>query len=71
MARGVRNPYAPYQLGKSYTLKGIGEKGEDLRGKFFEVDHENNFKFQITSRNTELEEFWTKRPSEDVVLKGK
>lgn len=51
-------------IGKSFTLKGKGEKGIDLKGKLIDIDLDGNYKFKITTQDTEYEEFWTKVPND-------
>lgn len=50
-------------FGKLYTIKGIGEKGEDLKSKFISIDKEGYYIFKITSHNTNLEEYMTRNPN--------
>ena len=56
-------------LNKIYTFKNSEVKG--LRGKLFLIDLEGYYCFKITTRNSEIEEFWTKTPIDDVILKGR
>jgi hypothetical protein len=50
-------------IDKIYTIKGIGEEGIDLRGKFKDIDASGYYKFEITSRNTDYEEYLTLAPN--------
>lgn len=51
-------------IGKTYTLKGKGENGIDLKGKLIDINLDGTYKFKITTKETELDEFWTKVPND-------
>ena len=53
-------------VGKIYDLKGIGEEGKDLRGKFIGIDTEGRYEFQITTQSTDYEMYSTRLPNQDV-----
>ncbi len=57
-------------IGKIYDIfitEGIDPNvGELLRGKLFDIDMEGYYCFKITTRNSEIDEYQTKRPLEDV-----
>lgn len=55
-------------FGQIFTLKGIGEAGIDLRGKFKDIDKEGYYIFQITSHNTEYEEYMTLAPNAGEII---
>jgi hypothetical protein len=54
-------------FGQIFILKGIGENGIDLRGKFTDItvsgDSIKYYVFKITSHNSEYEEFSTAIPN--------
>jgi uncharacterized protein (DUF2147 family) len=55
--------------GKTFILKGIGENGEDLKGKLFNIDKEGYYVFKITTQNSIYEEYMTRDPnSGDITL---
>ena len=56
-------------FGDIFTLKGIGENGVDLRGKFVHIDKEGYYIFRITSQNTGYEEYMTKDPNSEEIVK--
>ena len=58
-----------YQIGKIYVLRDVDDSGKDINGKFVELDREGYYVFKITTRTSELEEFCTKRPEENVFIK--
>jgi hypothetical protein len=55
-------------LGKAYTLKGIDERGIDLKGKLIDITLDGSYVFKITTKDTQWEEFSTKIPNNGDVL---
>lgn len=56
-----------YSIGKIYILRDVDET--DIKAKFIEIDRDGYYVFKITTRSSELEEFWTKVPEENVFEK--
>lgn len=54
-------------FGQIYSLKGIGENGIDLRGKFVDItvngEGTKYYVFKITSHNSDWDEFSTAVPN--------
>lgn len=50
-------------IGQIFNLKGIGEAGIDLRGKFTDIDSEGYYKFTITTHNSIYEEYMSRDPN--------
>jgi hypothetical protein len=54
-------------VGTIYTLKGIDERGIDLKGKLIDVNLDSNgqlnYCFKITTKDTQWDEFITKIPN--------
>lgn len=55
-------------FGNIFNLKGIGEEGIDIRGKFTDIDHEGYYVFRITSQNTDIEEYLTRAPNAGEII---
>jgi hypothetical protein len=59
--------------GQIFTLKGIGEAGIDLRGKFTDITVSGEgikyYVFKITSHNSEYDEFSTAIPNNGDIVK--
>lgn len=53
-----------YVIGKIYVLKDVDET--DINGKLVDIDREGYYVFKVTTRSSELEEFSTKVPEENV-----
>lgn len=60
-------------FGEIFTLKGIGEAGIDLRGRFVDITISGEglkyYVFKITSHNTEYDEFLTAAPNDGDIVK--
>jgi hypothetical protein len=54
-------------IGKTYTLKGIGEGGKDLKGKFVSIDLDGRYEFAITTRDSDLEMYMTGAPNDGEI----
>lgn len=50
-------------LNKTYTLKGLGLDGKDVKAKFAGIDKDGRYEFLITSSNTAYEMFMTGVPN--------
>lgn len=59
-------------VGTTYTLKGVDERGIDLKGKLADVTIDSNgqlsYSFKITTKDTQWDEFITKIPNNGDVL---
>ena len=70
MAKEI-NPYAPYEVGKIYTIEDPTEEGLSYRGRLEMVDHEGYYIFRVTTKDCDIEEFSTRVPEEDVLVPKK
>jgi hypothetical protein len=50
-------------VGKSFTIKGMGLDGNDVKAKFTGIDKDGRYEFTITSSNTAYEMFMTGVPN--------
>lgn len=54
-------------VGTTYTLKGVDERGIDLKGKLVDVTIDSSgqlsYSFKITTKDTQWDEFITKVPN--------
>lgn len=64
---GVKKPI----MGRIYVLRDVDDTGNDIQGKVVDFNREGYYVFKVTTRTSDLDEFSTKRPEENVFEKGK